>query len=158
MITSLFCLRQQKLWRYSFVFNYWTVYCLRIHCHLFESYWIVLSKYQKIMVSLQFIFCWRKHVFLMIIQIFTNKHFSSNFWTADLLNMVDPSFFSALRKLHTDNTLVGNEYTKNITWGWMGLNDATWGIFPKIDETILTSAKISHERWSNALYLKTTKW
>ena len=37
-------------------------------CHLLESYWVVLSEWQKFMVSLQFIFCWRKHFFLMIIQ------------------------------------------------------------------------------------------
>lgn len=28
----------------------------------------------------------------MIIQVFTEKHFSSNFWSADILNMVDPFF------------------------------------------------------------------
>ena len=37
----------------------------------------------------------------------------------------------------------------------MGLNDITWSIFPEIDEKLLMSAKISHERCSNAYYLKT---
>ena len=87
--------------------------------YLFESYWVVLSTYQKLMVPLSFIFCWRKHIFLIIIHIFAEKHFSSNFKTADPLNMIDPSIFSFLRDLHTDNTLVGNKYTKNIRWGWM---------------------------------------
>ena len=128
MVTSLSCLRQdscvmtplifiQNFGNYSFVCNYWTVYDLRIHCHLFECYWVALSKYQKVMASLPFIFCWRKHIFLMIIQVFTEKHFPSNFWTADPGNMVDPSLFSFLRDLHTVNTLVPNKYTKNIKWG-----------------------------------------
>ena len=34
------------------------------------------------MTSLPFIVCWRKHIFSIIIQIFTEKHFSSKFWTA----------------------------------------------------------------------------
>ena len=69
---------------------------------------------KKIMVSLPFIFCWCKHIFLMVFQIFTEKHFSCNFQTTDPLNMVDPSFFSFLRDLHTDDSLVANKYTKNI--------------------------------------------
>ena len=43
------------------------------------------------------------HIFLMVIQIFTEKFFSPFFKKADPLNMVDPSFFSFLRDLHTDN-------------------------------------------------------
>ena len=78
----------------------------------------------------------------MIIQIFTEKHFPSNLWTADILNMIDPSFCSFLRDLHTDNTLVANKYAKNIKWGWMVLNEVTWYIFPEINEKLLTSAKI----------------
>ena len=49
----------------------------------------------------------------MIIQIFTEKHFFSKFWTADTRDIVNPSFFSFLRGLHTDNPLVANKYTKN---------------------------------------------
>ena len=123
MITSLFWLRQhfsvmtslvfiRNFGNYTFVCIYWTVYCLRINYHSFESYWVVLSKYQKIMASLPFIFSWRKHIFLVIIHIFTEKHFSSNFWTVDPLNMIDPSFFSFLRDLHIDHPLVANMYTK----------------------------------------------
>ena len=78
-ITSLFCLRQhfsmitslifiQNLSNCNFVCIYWTVYCPRIHYHLFESYWVVLSKYLEIMTSLTFIFCWHEHFFLIIIQ------------------------------------------------------------------------------------------
>ena len=78
-IISLFCLRKhfavltwltfiQNLGNYSFVCIHWTVYCVRIHYHLLESYWVVLLEWQKFMVSLQFIFCWRKHFCLMIIQ------------------------------------------------------------------------------------------
>ena len=57
-----------NLGNYSFVCVYWTAYCLRIHYRSFKSYWTVLSKYQKAMGSLLFIFCWRKHIFLMAIQ------------------------------------------------------------------------------------------
>ena len=136
MINSLFCLRQhfsamtflifiQNFGNCSFACNNQTVYCPRIHYNLFKSNWVLPSKYQKIMVSLLFIFCWCMHIFLMI-QISTEKRFISNFWTTDHLNMVDPSFSSFLRDLHRDNTLVASKYTKNLKWGWMGLNDATW--------------------------------
>ena len=140
MITSIFCLCQhlsvttslifvQNCGNCSFVCIYWTVYCLRMHYHSFEGYWVVILKYQKVMASQPFIFRWRNHIFLMIIQIFTIKYFSSNFWTIDPLNMVDPSFFSFLRDLHTDNTLRTNKYTKKIRLGWMELNIATCHIF-----------------------------
>ena len=62
--------------------------------------YIILSKYQKIMASLQFIFCWRKHIFLTIIQIFTKKTFSLY-----------------LRNLHFDHP-----YTKNMKKCWMNLD------------------------------------
>ena len=55
----------------------------------------------------------------MIVQIFTEKHFSSNFSTTYPLNMVDPSFFSFLRDLQTSDTLVANKYTKNIKLKFM---------------------------------------
>ena len=137
MITLIFCLRQhfslmtslifiQNFGNYSFIWIDWKVYCLRINYHSFESYWVVLSKYQITMAPLPFIFCWRKHIFLMNIQIFIEKHFFSNFWTADPLNMVDPSFFIFLRDLHTDlhlhHPLVASKYTKNIKYGWMTLD------------------------------------
>ena len=77
-ITSLFCLRHtfrddvidfySNLGNYSFLCIHWTAYFLRIHYHSFKSYWIVLSKNQKAMASLPFIFYWRKHIFLMAIQ------------------------------------------------------------------------------------------
>ena len=125
MITSLFCLRQhflvmkslifiQNFGNYSLVCIYRTDYCPRIHFHSFKSFWVVLSKYQKIMVSLSFIFFWLKHIFLKIFQIFTEKHFSFNFWTANPLNMVDLSCISFLRNLYTDHPLVAKKYTKNI--------------------------------------------
>ena len=50
----------------------------------------------------------------MIIQIFNEEHFFSNFWASDRLNIIDPSCFSLLRDTHIDNTFVANEYTKNI--------------------------------------------
>ena len=127
-----------------------TNYCLSSQNPL-PFVWKLLScsfKMSKFM-SLSFIFWWHQHFSLMIIQIFTEKHFSSNFWTTDPLNMVDPSFFSFLRDPHTDNTLVANKYTKNIKQCWMRLKDAAWRIFPEIDSKLLTSAKISHERLSN---------
>ena len=134
---------------YSFVCIYWTVYCLRIYYHSFESYCVVLSKYQKIMASLPFISCWRKHVFWMIIQIFTENDFFSNVWTADSLNMVDPSFFSFLKDLHADNTLVTNKYTKNIKWVWMGLTDARLTYFSWNRWKIADVSKIgqTHNIW-----------
>ena len=55
----------QTFGNFSFVCNYWT--------YLFGSYWVVLSKYQKTMASLLFIVYWCKHIFLMIIQIFTEN-------------------------------------------------------------------------------------
>ena len=58
----------QNLGSYSFIYIYWTVYCRRMHYHSFKSYWVVLSKYQKIMALLPFNFSWRKHILLMIIQ------------------------------------------------------------------------------------------
>ena len=71
------------------------------------------------MASLQFIFCWSKHILSIIIEIFIVKHFSFNFWTADSLNMVHLSFFSFFKDLHIENILVANKYTKNIKWDWM---------------------------------------
>ena len=80
---------------FPWLFKIWAITVLSvIHCHSFESFWRVLLKYQKILSSLQFILCWRRRIFLMIIQIFTEKYISSNFWTADPLSMVDFSFFS----------------------------------------------------------------
>ena len=35
-----------------------------------------------------------------------------------------------------------------------GIEDVTWSIFPEIDEKLLMSAQLSHERCSNAYYLK----
>ena len=145
MIILIYCLRLhfsmitwltfiQNFGNYSFVCIYWTVYCLRIHYHSSESYWVVLSKYQKNMAPLPFIFCRRKHIFLMIIQTFTEKYFSANLWTADSLNIVDLPFFSFMRYLHTGNPLVANKYNKNIKWGWIRLND-------EVDENLLKSAK-----------------
>ena len=75
----------------------------------------------------------------MIIQA-SAERFSFNFWTADPMNIVGPSF-SFLRDLHTDNQLGANKYTKNIKWGWMMPHDV---FFLK-----------SRENWSNAQYLKT---
>ena len=85
----------------------------------------------------------------MIIQIFTEKYFSSSFWIADPLNKIEPSIFSYLRDLYTGNPLVVNKYTKNIKWGGMRLNDAPRSVFLEIDKKLLTSAKESHEKWSN---------
>ena len=86
MITSLFCLGQhfplmtslifnQNFGNYSFVCIYWTIYCFSIYYHLFENYWVALSKYQKIMASLPFLLLWRQHIFLMVIQVFTENIF-----------------------------------------------------------------------------------
>ena len=41
------------------------------------------------MALLPFILCWDKRIALMIIQIFTEKKFSFNFWTAGPLNVVE---------------------------------------------------------------------
>ena len=101
-------------------------------------------------MKLSFIFCWRKHYFCIIIQIFLTKQFFFNIWTADNLNIVDPSFRSFLRDLQIDNILLPNKYTNKVEWDSKGLNDAIWRIFPEIDEKLLMSAKISDERWSKA--------
>ena len=42
-------------------------------------------------------------------------------------------------------------FLKNLAmWRQMGLNDAAWLIFSEINEKLLTSAKLSHEKCSNA--------
>ena len=74
------------------------------------------------MASLPFISCWCKYIFLIIIQILTEKSISSNVWIAEPLNMADLSFLSFLRDLHTDHPLVASTYTKNIKKDWMGLD------------------------------------
>ena len=104
----------QNFGDYSFICNYWTVYCLRIIYHLFASFVAVPLKYEKIMASKPFTFYLRMHIFLTVIQIFTEKYFSSNFWIADPLNMVYLYLFSFLRDLHTDNRWMANKYTKHI--------------------------------------------
>ena len=69
------------------------------------------------------------------------KQFFSNFWSTDTLNTVDLSFYSFLRDLHTDNTLVANNYTASIKSDWMGLNNVKWCVFLETDEILLMSAK-----------------
>ena len=69
---------------------------------------------------------------------FFEKIFLSSCWTTDTLNMVDILGFSFLRDLHNDKPLVVNNYTENIKLIWMELDDATWCIFPEIDEKMLT--------------------
>ena len=104
----------QNFSTYRFFYIYRTGYFLRTHDYLFESYWVVLSKYQKIMAPLLFIFGYHKHIFLMTIQILWLKKHFFKFWNADPLNMIDPWFFNFVRDLHTDNPLVANKYIKNI--------------------------------------------
>ena len=118
MITTLFCLCQHfSLMTLIFIQHfgsiYWTVYCLRINYHSFESYWVGCSKYQTNMASLPFIFYLHKHIFLMIVQIFTAKHSSSNMnhWS---LEDGRPLNFQLFEKSPYDHTLVTKEYTKNI--------------------------------------------
>ena len=69
---------------------------------------------------------------------FFENFFLSSCWTTDTLNMVHILGFSFLRDLHNDKPLVVNNYTENIKLIWMELNDATWCIFPEIDEKMLT--------------------
>ena len=76
---------------------YSIIYCLyylRTHYHLFESYWVVLLKYQKTVASLPFIFCRRKHIFLMIIHIFTEKHFPPIFEPPTPWTWLTPHFLA----------------------------------------------------------------
>ena len=134
-ITSLSCLRQHFLAMiFDFYLKFWQLqfrlYLLNglLSQNPFPLVWKLLSCSFKISKSYGVTtihFPWRKHIFLTIIQIVTEKHFSSNFWTADPLNMVDPSHFSFLKDLHTDNTLMANKCSKNIKWGSMWFNDTT---------------------------------
>ena len=157
MINSLFCLHQhfsvmtsliiiQNVGNYIFVCNNQTVYCLRIHYDLFKSNWVFPSKYHKIMVSLLFIFCCSKHIFLMI-QIFTEKHFTSNFWTADhRWPWLTPHFkaFWEIYVLITHWWPVSISKTSNgVEWGWMMPNDV---FFLKLNKSCWSHPK----RWSNA--------
>ena len=143
MINSLFCLRQhfsvvtslifiQNFGNCSFVCNNWTVYCPRIHYDLFKSNWVLPSKYQKIMVSLLFVFCWCMHIFLMI-QIFTEKHLS-NIWTADHLNMFTPHFV-AFWEIYIGITYwlpVSIPKTSNgVEWDWMMPHDIFYSSQPE---------------------------
>ena len=156
-INSLFCLHQhfsvmtsliiiQNVGNYIFVCNNQTVYCLRIHYDLFKSNWVFPSKYHKIMVSLLFIFCCSKHIFLMI-QIFTEKHFTSNFWTADhRWPWLTPHFkaFWEIYVLITHWWPVSISKTSNgVEWGWMMPNDI---FFLKLNKSCWSHPK----RWSNA--------
>ena len=68
--------------------------CSRIHYHLFGSYWVVLSKHQNVMASLPFAFCWSKHIFLIIIQIFTERHFPLAFWLLISWTWLIPHFLA----------------------------------------------------------------
>ena len=45
-------------------------------------------------IDIALLVCWNKHLFLMIIQIFTEKHFSSNFSTADPQTWLTPHFLA----------------------------------------------------------------
>ena len=55
MMTSLIFIRHFSNW--SFLCIYCSVYFLRICYHLFQSYWVVLCAYEKIVAPLPFIFC-----------------------------------------------------------------------------------------------------
>ena len=134
-ITSLFCLRRrysvktslifiQNFVNYSFVCIYWTVHCPRIHYDSFENYWIVFSKYKKLMVSLPFIFCWRKHCFLMIIK--------NNFFLFDCHKLV---------KNNPINTKMSQdlfEHTMNISYPFLFektgnvSKNITWKVFKRV--------------------------
>ena len=109
---------------YSSVCIYWTASCLRIHFYSFESYWVVLSKYEKIMASLPFIFCCCKHIFLMIIQ----KEFCFLFDCHNLLknNPINTNRSQDLFQ-HTLN-ISCLFFSENLAmWrqmGWMMLHDA----------------------------------
>ena len=142
MITSLFCLRQHTFppWHW-FLFKNLAIPASSVTTELFivaefittclKATELFFQNIKNYGVILQFIFCWRKHIFLMIIQIFTEKHFSSNFWTANPQNMSDPHFL-AFWEIYI---LITHCWpTKNVKWNWMGLNDVTWLIFPEIDE------------------------
>ena len=118
--------------------------------------WKLLSssfKMWKNMASLPFIFCWSKHIFSMVIQFFTEKHFSSNFWTADPLNVVDPPFFSFLIDLHTDNPwwpIRISKTSNGVEWDWIMPHDVfflkliknCWG-----QQKYLTKSSQGHNIW-----------
>ena len=136
-----------NLGNYSFVRIYWTAYCLRIHYHSFKSYWIVPSLYQKAMASLPFIFSGRKHIFLMAIQ-------KKNFFFHLVVITYSKIIQSMQKSVRTCSDILWtfpisfwkSSYVTSHGIEW----DTTWGIFPEIDEKMLTSPKISHERCSNA--------
>ena len=152
-IPSLFCLRHTfPGWCYWFLFKFeqlqfclYLLNCLLPH-HSFKSYWIVLSKYQKAMASLTFIFCWRHHIFLMAIQ----KHF--------FFHLVVITHSKIIQSTHKSVRICSDILSTFPIIFWKssyvtsnGIKwDATWGIFPEIDEKMLTSSKISDERCSNA--------
>ena len=86
--------------------------------------------FRNIKKFITFIFCWRRHIFLIIIQIFTEKHFPSKFWTTDPLNMIDPSFlaFWEIYILITHQWPRSTPKTSNgVEWGWILPHDAFFG-------------------------------
>ena len=91
------------------------------------------------MVSLAFIFCWRKHIFLLIIQKEPFLYDSHN-----LLKKIQ----STQKWVKTCSKITLNVsylFLENLAmWRQMGLNDNRSVIFPEIDEKLLASAKPSH--------------
>ena len=101
----------------SFICNYWTVYCLRIIYHLFASFVAVPLKYEKIMASKPFTFYLRMHISFTVIQIFTEKYFSSNFWIADPLYMVYVYLFIFLRCQQKYHMMFESNNIIDLQWG-----------------------------------------
>ena len=110
-----------KFWELQFRHIYRTVYCRRIHYHSFESCWVFLSKYQKIMASLPFTFCWRKQILLTLIQNFFFLFDCHNVLKNSLINtkMSQDLFQPTLNIFH----LFLKIWRCDIKWDWMMPHD-----------------------------------
>ena len=99
------------------------------------------------MTSLPFIVCWRKHIFSIIIQIFTEKHFSSKFWTAGPWTWLTLHFlaFWEIYILITHWWPISIPKTSNgVEWCYMTHFFWSWW------KTAM-SAKKSHKKWSSII-------
>ena len=99
------------------------------------------------MTSLPFIFCWRKHIFSIIIQIFTEKHFSSKFWTAGPWTWLTLHFlaFWEIYILITHWWPISIPKTSNGV-EWCHMTHFFWSWW----KTAM-SAKKSHKKWSSII-------
>ena len=94
------------------------------------------------MVPLAFIFCWRKHIFLLIIQ---KEPFLFDSHNLLRKNQSTQKWVKTCSKITLNVSYI---FLENLTmWRQIWLNDDTSLIFPEIEEKLLASAVTFHERY-----------